>query len=38
LRRRDANGELLPVSFLLRSGEPALDCRDHYRRFIGSRG
>ena len=36
LRRRDASGALPPVSFLFRSGEPALECRDRYRRFIGS--
>ncbi len=34
LKRHDANGELPPVSFLFRSGEPALACRDGYRRFI----
>jgi hypothetical protein len=33
LKRRDASGELPPVSFLFLSGEPALDCRDDYRRF-----
>jgi hypothetical protein len=38
LKRHDANGELPPVSFLFRSGEPALECRDGYRRFIGPRG
>jgi hypothetical protein len=38
LKRRDANGELPPASFLFRSGEPALDCRDRYRRFIASNG
>ena len=34
LRRRDASGALPPVSFLFRSGEPALACRDQYRGFI----
>jgi hypothetical protein len=34
LKRQDTGGELPPVSFLFRSGEPALECRDHYRRFI----
>ena len=34
LKRQDASGALPPVSFLFRSGEPALECRDHYRRFI----
>jgi hypothetical protein len=34
LKRRDASGELPPVSFLFFSGEPALDCRDDYRSFI----
>jgi hypothetical protein len=34
LKRRDGSGALPPVSFLFHSGEPALDCRDHYRRFI----
>jgi hypothetical protein len=38
LKRHGANGELPPVSFLFRSGEPALECRDHYRRFISPRG
>jgi hypothetical protein len=38
LKRRDASGALPPVSFLFRSGEPALDCQDHYRGFIGPRG
>lgn len=38
LKRREANGELPPVSFLFRSGEPALECRDGYRRFISQRG
>jgi hypothetical protein len=37
LKRHDASGELPPVSFLFRSGEPALACRDRYRRFIGPR-
>ena len=36
LKRQDPGGELPPVSFLFRSGEPALECRDRYRRFIGS--
>jgi len=35
LTRQDANGALQPVSFLFRSGEPALECRNRYRRFIG---
>lgn len=35
LRRHDRSGELSPVSFLFRSGEPAVECRDRYRRFIG---
>jgi hypothetical protein len=38
LKRQDANGVHQPISFLFRSGEPALECRDHYRRFIGRRG
>ena len=38
LKRRDANGEMPPASFLFRSGEPALECRDRYRRFIASNG
>ena len=38
LKRHDASGVLQPVSFLFRSGEPALECRDHYRRFIAPRG
>lgn len=38
LKRRDANSELPPASFLFRSGEPALECRDRYRRFIASNG
>jgi hypothetical protein len=38
LKRQDANGAPLPVSFLFRSGEPALECRDRYRRFIGPHG
>jgi hypothetical protein len=38
LKRRDASGELPPVSFIFRSGEPALGCRDGYRRFISPRG
>ena len=37
LKRHDPSGELPPVSFLFRSGEPALECRDCYRRFIGPR-
>jgi hypothetical protein len=37
LRRHDTSGELPPVSFLFRSGEPALECRDDYRRFIEQR-
>ncbi|HET7928683.1 MAG TPA: hypothetical protein VFM40_03950 [Actinomycetota bacterium] len=38
LKRPDANGVPQRVSFLFRSGEPALECRDRYRRFIGPRG
>ena len=38
LKWHDENGELPPVSFLFRSGEPALECRDGYRRFIKPRG
>ncbi len=38
LKRQDANGLPQPVSFLFRSGDPALECRDRYRRFIGPRG
>jgi hypothetical protein len=38
LKRQDANGVPHPVSFLFRSGEPALQCRDRYRRFIRPRG
>jgi hypothetical protein len=38
LKRQDASGALPPVSFLFRSGEPALECRDNYRRFIRLRG
>ncbi len=38
LKRHGENGELPPVSFLFRSGEPALECRDGYRRFISPRG
>jgi len=34
LKRQDASGELPPASFLFRSGEPALECRDRYRRYI----
>jgi hypothetical protein len=37
LKRQDPSGEFPPVSFLFRSGEPALVCRDSYRRFIGPR-
>jgi hypothetical protein len=37
LKRHDPSGELQPVSFLFRSGEPALECRDRYRRFVGPR-
>jgi hypothetical protein len=37
LKRHGTNGELPPVSFLFRSGEPALECRDCYRRFISPR-
>jgi hypothetical protein len=37
LKRQDPNGELPPVSFLFRSGEPALVCRDYYRRFVEPR-
>jgi hypothetical protein len=33
-KRQDPSGELPTVSFLFRSGEPALVCRDDYRRFI----
>lgn len=38
LKRHDPTGVPQPVSFLFRSGEPALECRDRYRRFIGPRG
>jgi hypothetical protein len=38
LKRQTANGVPQPVSFLFLSGEPALECRDDYRRFIGPRG
>ncbi len=38
LKRQDANGVPQPASFLFRSGEPALACRDRYRRFIRPRG
>ena len=38
LKRRDGSGALPPVSFLFHSGEPALECRDGYRRFISPRG
>ena len=37
LKRHDTSGDLPPVSFLFRSGEPALECRDRYRRFIEQR-
>jgi hypothetical protein len=37
LKRHDPSGELPQVSFLFRSGEPALECRDRYLRFIGPR-
>ena len=37
LKRHDPSGELAPVSFLFRSGEPALECRDRYLRFLGPR-
>ncbi len=37
LNRRDASGALAPISFLFRSGEPAVGCRDRYRRFIRPR-
>jgi hypothetical protein len=35
LKRHDATDQLPPASFLFRSGEPALECRDRYRRFMG---
>ena len=38
LKRHDGSDQLPPASFLFRSGEPALECRDQYRRFIGPRG
>jgi hypothetical protein len=38
LKRQAPNGVPQSVSFLFRSGEPALECRDRYRRFIGPRG
>jgi hypothetical protein len=38
LKRHDAIDQLPPASFLFRSGEPALECRDRYRRFIGPGG
>jgi hypothetical protein len=38
LKRHNASGALPPVSFLFLSGEPALDCRDHYRGFIRPSG
>jgi len=34
LKRQGASGAIPPVSFLFRSGEPALECRDHYRGFV----
>ncbi|HJU57311.1 MAG TPA: hypothetical protein VJ774_01065 [Actinomycetota bacterium] len=34
LKRHDSRGALPPASFLFRSGEPALECRDRYRLFI----
>jgi hypothetical protein len=37
LKRHGENGELPPISFLFRSGEPALECRNGYRRFISPR-
>jgi hypothetical protein len=38
LKRRDETGDLPPVSFLFRSGEPAVECRDRYRRFMSPHG
>jgi hypothetical protein len=38
LKLEAANDAPRPVSFLFRSGGPALECRDRYRRFIGPRG
>jgi hypothetical protein len=38
LKRHGANGELPPISFLFRSGEPALECRNDYRSFVSPRG
>jgi hypothetical protein len=38
LKRQTANGVPQPVSFLFLSGEPALECRDDFRRFIGPGG
>ena len=38
LKRQAANGLLQPISFLFLSGEPALECRDDFRRFIRPRG
>jgi hypothetical protein len=38
LKRHDGSDQLPPASFLFRSGEPALECRDRYRRFIAPRG
>jgi hypothetical protein len=37
LKRHGTNGELPPISFLFRSGEPARECRDGYRRFSSPR-
>ena len=34
LKLHDSRGEPQQVSFLFRSGEPALECCDRYRRFI----
>ena len=38
LKRQAANGVPQPVSFLFLSGEPALECRDDFRRFMGPSG
>jgi hypothetical protein len=38
LKRQSANGVPQRVSFLFLSGEPALECRDDFRRFIGPGG
>ena len=38
LKRHVSSGVQQPVSFLFRSGEPALQCRDRYRGFIAPRG